>query len=185
MALCNPDLFFIFFFFPRYFSVSLPPILFIIFSFYYFVGRSCLCYVLCVLPIIVHVLPHFPRIVHVLPHIPRMVHVLPQITRCPENYKNQYIYIYIYILFVFLHFLSNQKCKTHSNLQMRPKPNNHKNTKTHLNQNTKTSLPDLTNQTPKLNQTQQQTKKILHRATTFKSHQWPKNPNLPTTYEPS
>jgi len=54
-------------------------------------------------------------------------------------------------LFLFLHFLSNQTCKTHSNLQMRPKPNNHKNTKTqHLNQNTKTSLPDPTNQIPNI-----------------------------------
>lgn len=54
-------------------------------------------------------------------------------------------------LFLFLHFLSNQTCKTHSNLQMRLKPNNHKNTKTqHLNQNTKTSLPGPTNQTPNI-----------------------------------
>ena len=60
-------------------------------------------------------------------------------------------------MFVFLHFLSNQKCKTHRNLQMRPKPNNHKNTKTHLNQNTKTSLSDPTNQTPNV-KTQPNTK---------------------------
>ena len=34
---------------------------------------------------------------------------------------------------------------------MRPKPNNHKNTETqHLNQNTKTSLLDPTNQTPNI-----------------------------------
>ena len=51
----------------------------------------------------------------------------------------------------FLHFLSNQTCKTHSNLQIRPKPNNHKNTKTqHVNQNTKTSLLNPTNQTPNI-----------------------------------
>ena len=70
---------------------------------------------------------------------------------------------------------------------MRPKPNNHKNTKTHLNQNTKTSLSDPTNQTPNV-KTQPNT--TIDQENHPPSHhlQTPpmaKNPDLPTTCEPS
>ena len=52
-------------------------------------------------------------------------------------------------LSLFLHFLSNQTCKTHSNLQMRTKPNNHKNTNLLQNQSPTTNQTQISNKTTK------------------------------------
>ena len=52
-------------------------------------------------------------------------------------------------MFLFLHFLSSQACKTHNNLQMRTKPNNHKNTNLLQNQSRTKNQTKISNKTTK------------------------------------